>query len=253
MKTFSLSRLIAALFLCFACLLSAKAQIRFRSYNPGHYYDIAGVKHTGFIDFGKNFWGTPKINFKPDSLGAENQKIDLAAMKSLVVTHKAEEVNVNDNPTETDSIQAAKVEALKKADPTAAPAMVTDSFVVVKEASEYFTDPVVELCKFVVGSVNSKIYSREEARSTPGVGMMFGSIGAVAVSGMISGTYYVTIYLCEIDGATVKLKRGNYRDLLSRAFSDDPDLVKKIQTKEIRYGELETMIDLYVRFKSPTK
>ena len=80
--------------------------------------------------------------------------------------------------------------------------------------------------------------------------MALGSFGPLSIVGSIGINYGVTVYLCNLDGTVVQLRRSNYRDILSKAFSDDPDLVQKIQTKEIRFGDLEGMINLYKKYKA---
>ena len=91
-----------------------QAQVHFRNYSPGRYYDRNGVKHTGFIDFGNNFWGTVKINFREGVDTAANQKISISDMTALVVMHQP------DTAYAPGTLNLAKQ-------------MVADSFVVIQE------------------------------------------------------------------------------------------------------------------------
>lgn len=236
MKILTFSRIV--ILVCLCCSMQVNAQIHFRSYHPGHYYDKQGKRFNGFIDFGKDFFGEPKINFKPDSLKAPNQKIDVLNLQSIVVQ------------TESDGPASSTDDSGKKPDSLAKPKMVMDSFIVVQETINDSNELTTRLVLYILSSVNSEIYSRQEQRSTGGFGMMMGSMGPLAIVGSIGINYGVTVYLCNLDGTVVQLRRSNYRDILSKAFSDDPDLVQKIQTKEIRYGDLDEMINLYKRFKT---
>lgn len=238
MKILTLLRTGILVSVCLCFCIQLKAQIHFRSYHPGHYYDKQGNRFNGFIDFGKDFFGEPKINFKKDSLKADNQKIDVLNLQSIVVQTEAESP-----ASQTDNNS-------KKPDSLSTPKMVMDSFIVVQETTDNSNELTTRLVLYILSSVNSEIYSRQEQRSTGGFGMALGSFGPLALVGSIGINYGVTIYLCNLDGTVVQLRRSNYRDILSKAFSDDADLVKKIQTKEIRYGDLDVMIDLYKRFKA---
>jgi len=234
MKPSLASRSAVLLLSLLSCCFTLHAQVHFRTYNPGRYYDRNGVKHTGFIDFGNNFWGTVKINFREGTDTAANQKIDIADIRSLVVMHQP------DTAYAPGTINIAKQ-------------MVVDSFVVVQENNENSFDPKAtdtRLCKFVTDAVNAKIYSRNVKKSAGGFGMGIGSIGAVSMSMGVSMSYTDTLYLCEAEGKTLQLRRSNYKELLARAFADDPDLVQKIQTKQLRFGELNEIIRRYVAHKS---
>ena len=211
------------------------AQVHFRHYQPGRYYDRSGVKHTGFIDFGANVWGTVKINFKEDSLAADNQKIDISAIQSLVMLH----------PADTAGLGPGAPNAARNQ-------MVIDSFVVVQE-NAYASDSTAteaRLCKFITAAVNAKIFSRNVQKSGGGFGMGIGSIGALSMAAGVSVSYTDTLYLCEAGGKTLQIKRNNYKQLLTKAFADYPDLVQKIQTKELRFGELNEISRRYVAHKS---
>ena len=106
------------------------------------------------------------------------------------------------------------------------------------------------LCKFVTDAVNAKIYSRNVKKSSGGFGMGVGSFGVVSMAVGISAQYTDTLYLCEEEGKVLQLRRSNYKQLLAKAFADDPDLVQKIQTKQIKFGELNRIIGLYVAHRS---
>jgi hypothetical protein len=234
MKPLHTPRTILILLLLLSSSFALQAQIRFRHYQPGCYYDKAGVKHIGFIDFGANFWGTTKINFREGTDTAANQKIGLSDLKAVVISHEP------DTAYAPGTINIAKQ-------------MVVDSFVVIQENNEISPDPKAtdaRLCKFVTDAVNAKIYSRNVKKSGGGFGMGIGSFGAVSMAVGASIQYTDTLYLCEAEGKTLQLRRSNYKELLAKAFADDPDLVQKIQTKQLRFGELNEIIRRYVAHKS---
>jgi len=216
-----------------ACCFTLQAQVHFRSYSPGRYYDRNGVKHIGFIDFGNNFWGTVKINFREGVDTAANQKISISDITALVVMHKP------DTAYAPGTLNLAKQ-------------MVIDSFVVIQENVEGLVSPTTDtrLCKFVVAAANAKIYSRNVKKSAGGFGMGIGSIGAVSMAVGANISYTDTVYLCEEDGKTLQLRRSNYKELLIKAFADYPELAQKIQNKELRFGELNEIIRRYVAHKA---
>ncbi len=231
MKPSITSRTLMILLSVLSSSLALQAQVHFRHYAPGRYYDHSGVKHTGFIDFGNNFLGAVKINFREDSMGAPNQRIDISQMQALVVTRKPDTAAKGSN--------------------TKAQEMPVDSFVVVRENLDDYDTSNTEarLCKFVTAAVKAKIYSREVKKNGPGVGMGLGSFGAVSVAAGVSVSYTDTLYLCETAGKVVQIRRSNYKQLLAEAFSDYPELVQKIQTKELKFGELDEIIRRYVAYR----
>ena len=240
MKPLPASHSFLILLLLLTSCFTIQAQVHFRSYTPGCYYDHSGVKHTGFIDFGHNLLGAAKINFKGDSINAENQHIDLSAITSLVLTYPADTAN-----------------ATRGGSNLPAPKMITDSFVVVheviivpaEEESPETTTTVVRLCKFVTGAVNAKIYSREIKKSVGGVGMGVGHLGALSLAAGASMSYTDLLYLCEVDGKTVALERSNFKKILVPAFADYPELAQQIQNKQLKFGNLNEIITLYVAHK----
>jgi len=235
MKPSSASHLLFVILFILSSCFVLKAQVHFRHYTPGHYYDHSGVKHTGFIDFGRNVWGSVKINFKDDSITAANQRIDISDIRSIVVTRR---------PDTADAAPGNSKLAIDK--------MVIDSFIVVQETVETpdSTTTDTRLCKFVTSAVNAKIYSRNVQRSGGGFGMGVGAIGAVSIVAGASISYTDTLYLCEADGKTLQIRRSNYKQLLAKAFADYPDLVQKIQNKELKFGDLGDIIRRYVAHKT---
>jgi hypothetical protein len=228
-------RLLLLLLLLLSACFTIQAQVHFRHYEPGRYYDRAGVRHTGFIDFGANVWGTVKINFKEGTDTAANQKIGISDIKALVVSHQADTAGLGPGAPNIARQQ-----------------MVIDSFVVLQE-NLYASDSTAteaRLCKFVTDAVNSKIFSRNVQKSAGGFGMGIGSIGAISMAVGASMSYTDTLYLCEAEGKTLQIKRNNYKQLLAKAFADYPDLVQKIQTKELRFGELGEIIRKYIAHKT---
>jgi hypothetical protein len=227
------SRSLPLILLFLISCFTLQAQVHLRHYSPGRYYDRAGVKHTGFIDFGNNFWGTVKINFREGTDTAANQKISISDIKALVVMHEP------DTAYAPGTLNAAKQ-------------MVADSFVVIQENVD-FPEPTstdTRLCKFVIEGVNAKIYSRNVQKSTGGFGMGVGSIGVVSMAVGASMSYTDTLYLCEEDGKILEIRRSNYKELLIKAFADYPDLVQKIQTKQLKFGQLKEIIKMYAGHKS---
>ena len=124
MKILPLLRTFILVSICLFYCMRLNAQIHFRSYHPGHYYDKQGKRFNGFIDFGKDFFGEPTINFKQDSIKAPNQKIDVLNLQSIVVQTESERSgNQNDDGG-------------KKSDTLSAPKMVLDSFIMIQESVE---------------------------------------------------------------------------------------------------------------------
>src|ERR1700733_9447810 len=118
MKPSLASRSLLLLLSLLSYSFTLQAQVHFRSYSPGRYYDKAGTKHIGFIDFGNNFWGTVKINFREGTDTAANQKIDISDIRALVIMHPP------DTAYAPGTLNLAKQ-------------MVADSFVVIQENVDF--------------------------------------------------------------------------------------------------------------------
>jgi hypothetical protein len=130
--------------------------------------------------------------------------------------------------------------------------MAVDSFIIIQETVDTpdSTTTDARLCKFVTTAVNANIYSRNVKRSGGGFGMGVGTIGALSVVAGASISYTDTLYLCETDGKTLQIRRSNYKQLLTKAFADYPELVQKIQNKELRFGDMNDIIRRYVAYKT---
>ena len=234
MKTLSIP-LIVLLFICL-CGVQSKAQNLKKNYQGGCYYDTSGVKHTGLIDFGAAFGGSlyNKLNFKTDD-SASNQKIPIAAVKSVVFQSDPDTIRVF---TEWDTVTY--------------------------ERTLYFG-------KLCTSTSNPRIYSRKQIKSTNnGTGWTAGTPGqtlgtpngTIHISGtpttmngvVVNTLYTVTQYLYEIDGGlTLPIYRSNYKEVLSKAFADDPELVAKIKNKTLKFPDLKEIIEQYQSYKSQAR
>lgn len=68
-----------------------------------------------------------------------------------------------------------------------------------------------------------------------------------------STEYTVTQYMYEIDGGlTLPIYRSNYKEVFSKAFADDPELVVKIKNKTLKFGDIEEIISQYQDHKYRT-
>jgi hypothetical protein len=233
MKTLSIP-LIIFLFICLF-KVESKAQ-HIRKYQAGCYYDTAGIKHTGLIDFGVGVAVSTynKLNFKTND-SASNQKIPISVIKSVIIQ----------GASRRDTIFVYTE-------------MDTTRF----ERTQYFG----QLC---ISTPNMRIYSRQLLKSqnngawsmgTPGYNMKTPG-GTVHIAGAPStyfgsygsSEYSVTQYMYEIDGSlTVPIYRSNYKEVLSKAFADDPELVAKIKNKSLKFGDIEEIMSLYQDHKNRT-
>ena len=219
-------------------IFSVKAQNPDRSFHPGCYYDTSGNKYTGLIHFGRPF-GDPlykRIDFKTND-SAKKQKINVAAIKSVIIQHESQQ----------DTILTL---------------FQTDTSTFVSEP--YFG-------QLVLTTPNTKIYSRQVViTQNSGGGMMIGGTpgynlstphGSVYIAGtpatMAMGVYgedTYTEYMYIFYGIlTDVIDKGNYKKVLTKAFADDPDLVKRIQSKELKFGDIYQIIEAYSYFKKQGK
>lgn len=226
------------LFICL-CNFESKAQ-HVRNYKIGFYIDTSGRKHEGLIDFGVSFGGETydKLNFKTDD-SAKNQKVPIATLKSVIIQSS----RVPDTLivlTETDTITYAR--------------------------SLYFG-------QFCFATPNTRIYSRQRIMTqnsgggmmsigTPGTNIstprgivhIAGTPGTMNVGPFGSTEYTVTQYMFEIDGSlTLPIARYNYKEVLEKAFADDPDLVKKIKNKTLKFQQIQEIMDRYQNRNNLTK
>ena len=235
MKTLSITVLV--LLVTCLCSVKSKAQLP-KNYQQGCYYDTSGVKHIGLIDFNVSFGNFyDKINFKKDD-SAKNQKVPVAAIKSVLIDSEPDTIHVY---TEWDTATY--------------------------ERTQYFG----QLC---TSTPSTRIYSRVHLKykangvdvysvGSPGIHMK-SPVGAVNIAGTPSttthyGPYGTTTnaeiqYLYEIDGGlTLPLYRSNYKEVLTKAFADDPELVAKIKNKTLKFPDLKEMIEQYQSYKTQAK
>jgi tRNA A58 N-methylase Trm61 len=52
-------------------------------------------------------------------------------------------------------------------------------------------------------------------------------------------------YLAEKDGKVTLLKRKEFKSQMAKLIADDPDLLKKIQNRELKYDHVEKVVDAY--------
>lgn len=233
MKTLSFPFII----FLFVCLFNVESKAQhIRKYQVGCYYDTAGMKHTGLIDFGVGLAESTynKLNFKIND-SASNQKIPIAAIKSVIIQGASRRDTV---------------------------LVYTEMDTSTYERTQYFG----QLC---VSTPNTRIYSRELIKTqnngtwsmgTPGSNMKTPG-GTVHMAGTPSTyigpygstEYTVTQYMYEIDGGlTLPIYRSNYKEVFSKAFADDPELVVKIKNKTLKFGDIEEIISQYQDHKYRT-
>ncbi|MBS1519357.1 MAG: hypothetical protein JST50_00055 [Bacteroidetes bacterium] len=235
MKTLSI--LVLTLLIVCLCNIQSKAQLP-KNYQAGCYYDTSGVKHTGLIDFNvsmSNFYD--RINFKTSD-SAKNQKVPIAAIKSVLLDSDPDTIHVY---TEWDTATY--------------------------ERTQYFG----QLC---TSTPSTHIYSRVHLKyhangvdvysvGSPGINVKAPG-GTVHISGTPStathyGSYGSTAsadiqYLYEIDGSlTLPIYRSNYKEVLTKAFADDPELVAKIKNKTLKFPDMKEIIEDYQSFKGHAK
>jgi hypothetical protein len=197
-----------------AFALSAKAQI-FKTYRPGHYYDNNGKMITGLMDFNPC---SDRFPFKPDANGSsEKIKIDQV---SAVVARSGDSVTV----------------------------MTEDN----KPNKKYFA-------KFWMATPTMRFYYKYKFLPGPAPSM---SIVTSPVSGArgsspslkntltwqqsyspYPSTKLVPMY--QEGNSTFELTKGNFIEVLSKAFADVPDVVKQIQNKELKFKNLEETFSEY--------
>jgi hypothetical protein len=197
-----------------ALTLPAKAQI-FKTYRPGHYYDNSGKKIIGLMDFNPYSY---RFFFKPDANGSsEKIKIDQV---SAVVARRGDSLTV----------------------------MTEDN----KPNKKYFA-------KFWMATPTMRFYYKYKFIPGPGPSMSIVTSpvsGARGSSQSLSNTltwqqssslYPSTkmIPMYQEGNTTFEITKSNFIEVLSKAFADVPDVVKRIQNKELKFKNLEETFSEY--------
>lgn len=195
--------------------MQAKSQT-LDDYRSGHYYDLKGTKHSGLIycpnslDF---------IDFKSHTI-AKKERIKLDDMTALVLDDKRDSlvVKTEDN----------------------------------KDSKKY-------LAKLVTTTPQYKIYSRFEIYTSSAiVSTSMGAAPPLAAGGRGSfsntssftgsrpGTTSVKqIFMYEEGNTTHEINKGNYVAILSKAFADNPNIAKQIESKYIKFNDLQGVFNRY--------
>jgi hypothetical protein len=245
MKTINILFFLVIFFLVSSCNFEAKAQ-HIRNYQLGCYFDTLGVKHTGLIDFGVGVAGFKtqdtysRLNFKIDD-SAKNQKVPIALIKSVIIQHVSSQDTIL-VLTEIDTTDFSR--------------------------TQYFG-------QFCLATPNTTIYSRQLIIYQSGAGGMMttgtpGSNlstphGTVHIAGTPAtfgpGPYgnnenTETQYMYTVDQhLTEPVTRYNYKQVFSKLFADDPELVEKIKNKDkgYRYQDIEKIMIAYQEHQKGNK
>ncbi len=190
-----------------------------KDYREGYFYDLSKQKITGLVIFEPNW---DYIRFKRNSeADAEKIKIkDLSAVgTSMRVGIDSLTVLTEDN----------------------------------KENKRYFAH-------FILATPTARLYYKYITYSSGGGGMnMVIRPANMNANGTTIGwtnsnytkysnSYKFTMY--QDGNTTYKLTKSNYIEVLSKAFADVPDLVKRIQNEEFKFKQLDEIITEY-KSKNP--
>ena len=202
--------ILLALF-CFT--LSAKAQ---KVFNSGYFYDNDGKKVRGLITFVPS---DDKFYYKAVKT-ADAEKIKIEDIKALVL------VRLNENDSLTVLTQDGK------------------------DSKKYFG-------KVIAVTPTTHLYYK--FKSTTSGGMMISQ--SPSYNSMGNGGSHITnnyswqmspyyssskaVPMYQDGNTTYELTKGNYIEVLSKAFADVPDLVKQLQNKEFKFKELDKILSEY--------
>jgi|SRR5581483_2872726 len=180
----------------------------------GYYYNLSGQKISGIITFqpGENY-----IRIRTDE-NAKNEKVDIKEISSLVVNYGG---------------------------------MRSDSLIVLTknndEKNRYFAKSY-----FVTPAVNFYYrYKMLHSGGTDVTTIMRGSSTSNAlttttrVTNMPVTSYQVESIMYQEGNTTYELTRGNYIEILSKAFANDRKLVARIKNKEFGFKHLEQIFKQY--------
>jgi len=201
-------RIILLFSIIFSISWHANAQI-FKAYNEGYYYDNAGQKISGLINFEPY---KDQIRFKTDK-DADSKKIDIQDIRSIVMLSPYK-----------DSLTV----------------MTQDG----KENKKYFAryrfeTPTMRFYdKFILYNVGgSQLTTRYGPNGSSSTGWK--------MSPMYSNTANMVMYL--EGGTTYQLTQKNYIEVLSKACADVPEFVQQLQKKRFRSLSFSEMFDEYRR------
>ncbi|MGY4537260.1 hypothetical protein ACVW0P_001676 [Mucilaginibacter sp. UYNi724] len=184
------------------CILSititANAQLFERHYDEGFYYDSVGVKHTGLVS-----WSPPQ--------------------KSILDGHGDEVYYKAQKNAEMVKLRSTELQSF---------VIGVDSFVVSK-------DELFKRKPFLNVLVNTndslKIYRSMEKRTSPGVGVGVGNIGAVTMAVGASFNYTKkTYYYGPNPNNVIKIDNKNFVDVTSKILANIPLIVEKIKSHDLR-------------------
>ncbi|WP_443938781.1 hypothetical protein [Pedobacter sp. MW01-1-1] len=171
----------------------------------GHYYNIKGEKVTGLI-----FLLPPANNiyFRKDEKAKKN-KVNIDSISSVVTDNDSLVVRTFDN----------------------------------KEGRKRF-------CRLVATSPVRKIYVYYVVQNNRGASFMKVTGSGTATNlGWSNSAYsyskFLACYAYQDGNTTYELKRSNYIKILTDAFTDFPELVERIKTKDIKYNEIGKAFILY--------
>jgi hypothetical protein len=211
-------RKIVLLVLCCG-MLSAKAQ---KVFNSGYFYDNDGKKVKGLITFVPS---DDKFYYKTEKT-ADAEKIRIEDIKALVL------IRLNENDSLTVLTQDGK------------------------DNKKYFG-------KVIAVTPTTHLYYKFKSTSSGGMMMTqsirpsFGQSGANSHAeynySWSASPYYSSskaIPMYQDGNTTCELTKGNYIEVLSKAFADVPDLVKQLQNEEFKFKELDKIL---AEYRSRTK
>jgi len=115
-----------------------------------------------------------------------------------------------------------------------------------------------EICCFVIGKdsfavvrnfeMNAFAYYDEDFAKVISAGklVLYEHFSTVPSGSAYGGTYDISNYLISKNGGQVrKIKRGNFKELMSELVSDNAELVNKINNKEIKFDQIVELVNIY--------
>ncbi|QNR87012.1 hypothetical protein H9N25_11820 [Pedobacter riviphilus] len=192
------------------CSISFNAQSQADKYfKPASYYDLHGTKRSGLI---AHHPLVKYITFKSNA-ASKKQKIKIDSVSSLLINE--------------DSLVVLNYgrEKLEKH---------YCSLIAVTPVRKFF-------CYYTVS------YSTSSMMGHIGPSPSNNYTNTPTSTSFISGQ--MAIYIYQDGDTTYPLRRGNYKEILTEAFADFPELVKKIQDKEIKYNDIDVMFKQYNAYK----
>lgn len=203
--------LLILIVLLVSCQSNAQSS---KEYQDGYYYDLSGQKITGLVIFAPSW---DYIRFKSNS-DAHVEKIKI------------------ENITAVGSSMRIGIDSLT---------VLTEDD---KESKRYFAH-------FILATPTTRLYYKYISYSGGGGGPTMTIVPANTNpngtsirwtntnSYNYSGSYKFTMY--QDGNTTYRLTKSNYIEVLSKAFADVPDLVKRIQNGEFKFKQLDDIITQY--------